>query len=196
MRRKFFIFILLVSITIFCFFKFDLGKVVFIYPKDAEVNYKKVPDLKEIKALGFTFLSPKNSIVEVKKKNIVGYIAEDVDITFVLKTNRPVLMSGKNGYKNFDKILSNKWNPWLFALKYFIVSRWQDLEIKRIKMNNLRGFILIGTKKDRFKERKTYLYELFNEDHGFMVDVSVNKLGNFNEKEINYLVSTIRKVQE
>lgn len=196
MRKILMFFILLIAVIIICFLNFRLENVFFNYPKNIEINYKKISNLKEEKALGFIFLLPKDFVVGLKKENIVAYETEDKSAAFILKNSRPDLFSGPNAYEIYNKVLTNKWNPSYFILKYFIVSNWQHLEIKRINMNYLKGFVFSGTKKNQSKDHINYLYELFNENYGLTVAVKVSKEKNFKEEEINYLISTIRKISE
>ena len=74
-----------------------------------------------------------------------------------------------------------------------MVSKWQSLEIKRIKINDtLKGFVFLGTEKKWSQGYKNYVYELFDRDYRLTVAVRVSKKENFGEGEINYLISTIQ----
>ena len=200
--KKLIFFIIVISALTICFYRFDLDKVIFVYPKDVEITYKKIAGLKKEKALGFVFLLPENFILTEKfmkkKENVVIYRTEDNNIIFILKKSSPNLFSMKtstynNDYDYYDNVLTNKYNFGCFIVKYTMVSKWQSLEIKRIRINStLKGFIFLGRQRKWSQKYKNYLYELFGKDYRLTVAVRVNKEEDFGEEEINYLVSTIQ----
>ena len=197
--KKLIFLIITISAFAFCFYRFGLDKVIFIYPKDVEIAYKKMTGLKETKALGFTFLLPEGFVLRIKKENTVVYDAKDNNIVFVLKKDSPDLFSTRtsiysNDYDYYNEVLTNRWNLGCFRIKYLMVSKWQSLEIKKIKINNtLKGFVFLGAQRKWSQRYKNYLYELFDKDYRLTVAIRVSKEENFGEREINYLISTITK---
>ena len=103
MNKKFIknsiILIIAILALTFCFYKFGLEKVIFVYPKDVETNHKIIDGLKKEEALGFVFLLPENFMLAEKltkkKENMVVYRTEDNSIVFILKKDRPDLFSMK-----------------------------------------------------------------------------------------------------
>ncbi|MBU1862278.1 MAG: hypothetical protein KKH94_01240 [Candidatus Omnitrophica bacterium] len=188
----------LILIISFYFCNVEFKHVFFTYPKDSSVDYNKISKLKKEEVLGMEFLLPEEFTIAKSENNTVAYRIDNNRIIFIIEVNRPDLFAKnlrnryKNDYEFYCKILSNKWDLGYLKLKYHIVSSWKDLEIKRIKMGILKGFIFSGTKKKQKKNRRHYLYELFTEDYRLTIAVRVNKEEHFGEKEINFILSSLK----
>ena len=188
-----------ILITSFCFYKFGLWQVISVYPKDIKPDYRESDNSKEEEIFGFVFLLPKNFIFAKKKSNIVAYRTENNNITFIIKKGPPDLFIAElkdkyeNDYEFYDKILTNRWNIDYFMPRYLMLSKWRFVEIKRIKVNNLKGFIFLGERKNQRRDYTNYLYELFDKDYRLTIAVRIDKKENFGEKEINYIISKLKQ---